>query len=160
MTVPIMRRGIAPALLGAPPLELGAAISEVCASSACAVHLDIMDGVYAGKISFGSDLARAAKAASTLPIQIHLQIHAPEASAGAYASIGDLVIVHQEIDVDPAALVAVIHDAGCAAGIALAPGTGIEAISSLLPNVEAILIMTSPPGTSDYQVNIQRFRWV
>jgi ribulose-phosphate 3-epimerase len=151
MTVPISRRGIAPALLGAPPLEFGAAITDICASSACAVHLDVMDGVYAGKISFGSDLARAAKAASTLPVQIHLQIQAPEASVGVYASIGDLVIVHHEIDVNPAMLVALIHDVGCAAGIALAPDTDIEAVYGLLPNLEAIVVMTSPPGTSDYQ---------
>jgi ribulose-phosphate 3-epimerase len=151
MSFSVLRRGVAPALLGAPPLEFGAAISDICASSACALHLDIMDGVYAGKISFGSDLARAAKTASTLPVQIHLQIHDPAATVGVYAGIGDLVIVHQEIDADPAALVTAIHDAGCTAGIALAPDTGVEAVYKLLPILDAILVMTSPPGTSDYQ---------
>ncbi|MGH3670753.1 MAG: hypothetical protein ACRDSH_08950, partial [Pseudonocardiaceae bacterium] len=107
--------------------------------------------VYAGKISFGSDLARAAKAASTLPVHIHLQIHDPAATVGVYAGIGDLVIVHYEIDADPAVLVTAIHEAGCASGIALAPDTGVEAIYDLLPSLDAILVMTSSPGTSDYQ---------
>jgi ribulose-phosphate 3-epimerase len=151
MSVSILDRGVSPALLGAPPLEFGAAVADICASSACAVHLDIMDGVYAGQISFGPALARAAKAASTLPVQIHLQIQAPEANVGVYAGIGDLVVVHQEIDADPTALVAAIHEAGCAAGIALAPGTSTAAIDDLLPNLEAVVVMTSAPGTSDYQ---------
>ncbi|MGH7584152.1 MAG: hypothetical protein ACREL5_13090, partial [Gemmatimonadales bacterium] len=58
---------------------------------------------------------------------------------------------HHEIDVDPTVLVAAIHDAGCASGVALAPGTGIEAIYRLLPSLEAIVVMTSSPGTSAYQ---------
>jgi ribulose-phosphate 3-epimerase len=110
-----------------------------------------MDGVYAGEISFGPALARAVKTASTLPVQIHVQVQAPEASIGVYASIGDLVIVHHEIEADPALLVAEIHDVGCASGVALAPGTGTEAIHGLLPNLQAVVVMTSRPGTSDYE---------
>lgn len=151
MSAPVPSRGVAPALLGAPPLTLGAAIDDICASSACAIHLDIMDGVYAGQISFGPAVVRAARAASTLPVQIHLQIHAPETSIEAYAAEGDLVVVHYETDADPAALVAAIHDAGCASGIALAPDTRVEEIDALLPHLEAIVVMTSRPGTSDYQ---------
>lgn len=151
MSLPVIDRGIAPALLGAPPMEFGTAVADICASGACAVHLDIMDGVYAGEISFGPALVRAAKAASSLPVQIHLQVMAPENSVAGYASAGDLVVVHHEIDADPAALVAAIHEAGCAAGVALAPGTGVRAIDGLLPHLEAVVVMTSRPGTSDYQ---------
>lgn len=151
MSLPIRQRGISPALLGAPPLQLGAAVADICASSACALHLDIMDGVYAGQISFGPALVRAAKAASTLPVQVHLQVLEPEVSVGAYARMADLVVVHHEVDVDPAALVADIHKAGSAAGIAVAPATGVEAVDRLLPDLAAVIVMTSAPGTSDYQ---------
>lgn len=151
MTLSILDRGISPALLGAPPLQFGAAVTDICASSACAIHLDIMDGVYAGEISFGPALARAVKTASTLPVQIHVQVLEPEASIEVYASIGDLVVVHHEIEADPAVLVATIHDVGCASGVALAPGTGIEAVYDLLPSLQAVVVMTSRPGTSDYE---------
>lgn len=151
MSARTAERGVSPALLGAPPLEFGTAIAEICASGARALHLDVMDGVYAGQISFGPALVRAAKAASTLPVQIHLQVHAPERTVGDYAGIGDLVVVHHEIDADPAALVAAIRDAGCAAGVALSPPTGVDAVRGLLPLLDAVVVMTSAPGTSDYQ---------
>lgn len=151
MSAPTRDRGIAPALLGAPPLALGAAVADICASTACALHLDILDGVYAGQISFGPALAKAASAASALPVQIHLQTAAPEAAVGVYAPLADLVIVHQEIEADPAALVGAIHRGGQAAGIAIAPGTDVGAIAGLLADLQAVVVMTSAPGTSDYQ---------
>ena len=73
-----MAHSIAPSLLAADFGKLNEAISEVNKSSACLLHLDVMDGQFVPNISFGVPVIEAVAKVSTKPLDIHLMIVDPD----------------------------------------------------------------------------------
>lgn len=142
---------IAPALLGADPLTLGAAVAEVSESDADALHLDLMDGVFAGDISFGARTVSAIRAVTALPLDIHLQVARPEAHIEALADAADTITVHVEATLDLADALRRIRTTGTRCGVALSPATPLSSIEEVLTDVAVITVMTSSPGTSHYR---------
>jgi ribulose-phosphate 3-epimerase len=144
MTHPI---SLGPSILTADFLNLGQQIKAIESAGVDYVHLDIMDGRFVPNISFGMPIVNAVNEATSLPLDVHLMIEAPEDLVGAFVEAGaDTVTVQVEAAVHTHRLITTIREMGAQAGIALCPGTPVAAIEELVPFVDQILVMSVNPG--------------
>ncbi|AKK03222.1 ribulose-phosphate 3-epimerase [Corynebacterium epidermidicanis] len=136
---------IAPSILAADFGKLGAEIASV--ASADWIHVDIMDGHFVPNLSFGPSITAAARAATDLPLDVHLMIEDPGRWIKDYAAAGaHTIIFHVEATEDPAQVAADIRALGVRAGFSIKPGTPIEPYLDLLPHVDEVLVMSVEPG--------------
>jgi ribulose-phosphate 3-epimerase len=125
-----------------------AALAE--AGGADRVHLDIEDGVFVPTFTVGPAAVSRVRAATRLPIEVHLQTVDPQRWVGPVVEGGaDLVIIHPEATRYGPSVLAAIKDAGARAGLALLLGTPLELVRPLLGEVDHLLLMTADPPPAD-----------
>lgn len=111
------------------------------------IHLDVMDGQFVPPITFGADLAKRVCAMGNVPVEAHLMTFTPEAHFEAFAEAGcKRIIFHAEATAHSHRLVQRLHAMGVEAGVAINPGTSVEAIAAVLADVDLALVMTVNPG--------------
>jgi ribulose-phosphate 3-epimerase len=138
---------IAPSILSADFMRLGAELQAAEAGGADWIHLDVMDGHFVPNITIGPLVAAAARGATTLPLDAHLMISEPDRYVRPFADAGvDSLTVHVETTHHLHRTVQLIRDAGMRAGVALNPATQVESIREILPYVDLILVMSVNPG--------------
>jgi ribulose-phosphate 3-epimerase len=143
-------RRVAPSILSADFSKLGSQVDEVMAAGARVIHFDVMDGHFVPPISVGplvaasiADRVHAAGGA----IDVHLMIEAPERHLEAFAAAGaDSITFHEEATPHANRTLAAIRELGCLAGIAINPGTPVEALAELRDRADIALCMTVNPG--------------
>jgi ribulose-phosphate 3-epimerase len=92
-------------------------------------------------------VVRAVRAATELPLDVHLMIHEPERYVEDFVDAGaNILTVHVEACVHLHRTVQQITEAGCRAGVALNPATPVEMVREILPFVDLVLVMGVNPG--------------
>ncbi|MDQ0193176.1 ribulose-phosphate 3-epimerase [Paenibacillus wynnii] len=138
---------IAPSLLSADFAALGAEVAEAEASGADWIHVDVMDGHFVPNITLGPSIVKAVSAHTSLPLDVHLMIEAPERYISDFAAAGAGVItVHAEACIHLHRVIHQIKELGLLAGVAINPGTPASAIREVLMDVDMVLVMTVNPG--------------
>ena len=138
---------ISPSVLAADFSKLGEEIQLVSEEGADLIHLDVMDGHFVPNLSFGADIIKGIRGFSNLPFDVHLMIENPEHYVDAYVEAGaNLITVHPEATPHIHSVLQKIHKAGIKTGIALNPGTPIEALENVIDIIDLILVMTVNPG--------------
>jgi len=138
---------ISPSLLSANLLRLEEDLKDIETAGAGSVHIDVMDGHFVPNLTFGLPLIRAVKSATKLPLDVHIMITNPESTALDYIAAGaDRLYFHAETAFHSVRLLDAIRDKGCAAGVAINPGTSLELIRPLVPFMDRILVMSVNPG--------------
>ena len=80
-------------------------------------------------------------------LDVHLMIEQPERQIEAFAEAGaDSITFHVEATPHANRTLAAIRELGCLAGIALNPGTPVEAVTELRDLADIVLCMTINPG--------------
>lgn len=142
-------------ILTADLLSLGTEIGVLEGTGVSILHVDVMDGCFAPKMTVGPPLIKAMK--TTLLKDVHLMVQDPLDKVADYVAAGaDMVTVHvesgQHIHRVLQALGQMANandpDAGVARGVALNPGTPVEAIEPLIDEVEMIVLLAVNPGWS------------
>lgn len=111
------------------------------------IHLDVMDGQFVPPITFGDGLVKSVVAMVDLPVEAHLMVANPERQIEAFAKAGCFrITAHVEATIHSHRMIQEIKDAGVEAGIAINPGTPVEAILPILHMVDLVLVMTVNPG--------------
>ncbi len=142
-----MKRLVAPSMLAADFSNLGAAIQLINQSEADWFHLDVMDGMFVPNITFGMPVIKQLKKQASKPFDVHLMIEQPERYVKAFHDAGaDILTVHYEACTHLHRTVKQIQDMGMQAGVALNPHTPVSSLSSIIQELDLVLIMSVNPG--------------
>ena len=141
---------VAPSILSADFSRLGAAVAEVMDAGARVIHVDVMDGHFVPPITIGplvagsiADQVHDAGGA----IDVHLMIERPEQQITEFAAAGaDCITFHAEATAHANRTLSAIRELGCLAGVALNPGTPVDAVEELGGLADVVLCMTVNPG--------------
>ncbi|KAA2312498.1 ribulose-phosphate 3-epimerase [Pseudooceanicola sediminis] len=138
---------IAPSILSADFANFGAEIEAVEAQGADWIHVDVMDGHFVPNLTFGPPLCAGIRKHIGTVMDVHLMISPVDAYIEAYAAAGaDILTAHVEAGPHSHRTLQAIRGAGCKAGVALNPGTPVEAVDYLLDMVDLVCVMTVNPG--------------
>jgi ribulose-phosphate 3-epimerase len=138
---------IAPSILSADFNRLGEELRAAEQGGADWIHLDVMDGHFVPNITIGPLVAGAARKATALPLDAHLMVSEPDRYIQPFVDAGvDSLTVHVEATHHLHRTVQAIRAAGARAGVALNPGTPVEAVHEILPFVDLVLVMSVNPG--------------
>ena len=136
---------IHPSILNADFANLASELTRI--SSADAVHVDVMDNHFVPNLTIGLPVVKSLRAATALPMDIHLMIDDPDTGAPQYAELGcESVTFHAEAAQAPIRLARELRSQGTRAAMALKPATGIEPYLDMLGELDMLLLMTVEPG--------------
>ncbi len=144
-----MEKKISPSLMCANFLELGNELKELEKHGIEYLHIDIMDGVFVPNYTLGTDFIKKLHRASSIPLDIHLMIDRPDCKMDRFEfKEGDYVSIHYESTPHVQRTLNAIREAGAKPMLAINPATPLCVLEDLLPDIDAVLIMTVNPGYS------------
>jgi ribulose-phosphate 3-epimerase len=138
---------LAPSILAADFARLGEEVLACEAAGAAWIHIDVMDGRFVPNISMGLVVVEALRRVTRLPLDVHLMIVEPEKYLADFALAGATHLsIHAEATPHVHRALQRIRELGLKAGLAINPGTPLEAFTPLLDQIDLALLMTVNPG--------------
>lgn len=138
---------LAPSILAADVAKLGEEIAKTADAGAKYLHIDVMDGVFVPRLSFGQCVVESIRKCTDIVFDVHLMIVDPIKCVEDFAKAGaNIITVHLEACKDVAATLKKIRECGCKAGLSIKPATKVEEIIPYLEYTDMILIMSVEPG--------------
>jgi ribulose-phosphate 3-epimerase len=141
-----VNRRLAPSVLNADLAQLADQVRLV-EDAADWIHLDLMDGHFVPNLTFGPPVVAALRPYTARYLDCHLMVADPVALLPALAEAGaGGVTMHVEALEDPAGALRAAAGHGMDVGLAVKPGTPLDAVLPHLDRLDLVLPMTVEPG--------------
>lgn len=138
---------IAPSILSADFGRLAEEVRAAETAGADWIHVDVMDGRFVPNITLGPPVVKAIRAATSLPVDVHLMIVEPERYLEDFAHAGaDVLSVHVEACPHLHRTLQNVRHLGKRAGVVLNPATHENSIRYVIDSVDVVLVMSVNPG--------------
>lgn len=138
---------IAPSMLKCDYGNLQSEIEQIDSGGLPLYHWDVMDGHFVPNLSYGAMLIAAARKRTSTPFDVHLMISDPAAYVDEYVKAGcEAITFHLEAEPEPTELLQAIRKQDVVSGLAINPGTPLEAAEPFLPYCDLLLVMSVEPG--------------
>lgn len=140
-------------MLTADWMNLGPELEHLESAGVQMVHFDVMDGCFCPMLTMGAPVVAGLK--TSLLKDVHLMVDEPLAKVEAFVAAGaDIVTVHVESTrhvhrvLQALERMTNVNDAArkIVRGVALNPGTPLEAVDPLLDELDYILLLAVNPG--------------
>ena len=139
---------ISASILDADFSQLRDEVERVANAGVDAFSLDVIDGHFAPRITFGEYIVALVRNWILLPIEVHLMVERPETFVERMCEAGaDLILFHLEATDDAKGIVDYLRSEGRCAGVAVKEDTPIDAIpDELLGAVDVVNLLSVPIG--------------
>jgi ribulose-phosphate 3-epimerase len=138
---------IAPSILSADFMHLGAQLRAAEEAGADVLHIDVMDGRFVPNLTIGPFVIKQIKKNTKLPLDVHLMIDEPGRSIDDYIAAGaDYLAVHYEAEKHIHRVIHRIKDAGVKAAVSINPATSVWVLENILSDIDMALVMSVNPG--------------
>lgn len=110
-------------------------------------HVDFMDGNFVQNLGMGIQDLDAVRACTAKPVDVHLMVNDPDRYIQLMADHGaDVIYIHPEACLQPAAVLQHISRLGLKCGIAVSPSMAVPTVEELLPLCDYVLVLAVNPG--------------
>ena len=117
------------------------------------IHFDVMDGAFVPRLGLFPELLKAISSRTSLPIEVHIMMDTPSRFIEVFVASGaNRIIIHFESKEFSTQLISFAKKLNVEVGIAIKPSTPIEAIRSILPEVDSVLLMAINPGIPKHPI--------
>jgi ribulose-phosphate 3-epimerase len=138
---------VAPSILAADFSRLLEEVKDVEKHGAQFLHIDVMDGHFVPNITIGPMVYENLKPEVKMTFDVHLMITDPYFYAKAFVKAGaDYITFHYEAVKNPEEMITYLHSLNVKAGISIKPGTDVQVLDKLLPDLDLVLVMSVEPG--------------
>ncbi|WP_088816175.1 MULTISPECIES: ribulose-phosphate 3-epimerase [Listeria] len=147
-------RQIAASIMCADQFHLADELRRLEAADIQLLHCDVMDGVYVNNLALGPEYLTALRAATSIPLDIHLATVTPLKYVDMFqVAKPEYMSFHVEAASDAMEVIRRIKSYNIKPSIALNPETPVEAIFPYLDHVNMVLMMTVNPGFAGQEFN-------
>ncbi|HRJ26005.1 MAG TPA: ribulose-phosphate 3-epimerase [Fimbriimonadaceae bacterium] len=142
-----MKFQLAPSILSCDFAQMAPSVEQMMQAGVAWIHFDVMDGQFVPPITFGDAMVRGLRKLGPTPFEAHLMTQTPESHFSAFRDAGcERIIFHAEATHHAHRLCGQLKEMGVGCGVAINPGTPVEALIPILPLLDVALVMTVNPG--------------
>lgn len=138
---------IAASILDADFANLQSEVNRVVRAGVDMFTLDIMDGRFAPRITFGDYIVACIRNWVDVPLEVHLMIDEPERSVENFLDVGvDLVVFHLEATKRHREIISAVRERDRAVGMALLSDTPVERVFEWVGDLDVVNFLAVPVG--------------